>query len=390
MIRVINENDFEQVVELSQYAFQYKLTDEEKKKAFKRFSTQHILGDFEDGKLMAKTHTFHFQVVIQGKPFKMGGLASVSTWPEARRNKKVASLIEKSLEWMNREGFSLSYLHPFSIAFYRKFGWELICSKKNLTIKKVDLQFLAHSDGSMKRLEKEEAIPVLNTIYEKFMQENNSMLVRTNSWWKETTIKDDYTIAVHYNEENEADGYILYKIENRLFSCEEVVSLTEKAKKAIWNFVCQHDSMVDEVSWMTYEDDPLPYYLANPRVKTEIHPYFMGRIVNVEQFLREYPFVFKDNKRLILHVYDPICEWNNGTFFIEESGVKVFQKESGACVHKPRKGLQVDIGSLTSILLGYVYPTSLYKGGKVTGEYEEAVKLEQMIIRKPSILFDFF
>ncbi|MGG3926351.1 GNAT family N-acetyltransferase [Metabacillus fastidiosus] len=67
MIRVISENDFEQVVELSQYAFQYKLTDEEKKKAFKRFRTQYILGDFEDGKLMAKTHTFTFPSGHSGK-----------------------------------------------------------------------------------------------------------------------------------------------------------------------------------------------------------------------------------------------------------------------------------------------------------------------------------
>ncbi|TKH33755.1 GNAT family N-acetyltransferase, partial [Paenibacillus polymyxa] len=36
----------------------------------------------------------------------------------------VSRLLTHALEEMKTAGQSLSFLHPFSFAFYRKFGWE--------------------------------------------------------------------------------------------------------------------------------------------------------------------------------------------------------------------------------------------------------------------------
>ncbi|MFC0274959.1 enhanced intracellular survival protein Eis [Metabacillus herbersteinensis] len=391
MIRVVEKQEYDQVLELSQYAFQYSLSNDEKEQANSRLQNQYILGDFEEEKLTAKLQILSFQVIINETLFKMGGVASVATWPEERRNRKVAKLIDEGLNWMKENGYHLSYLHPFSIPFYRQFGYELICSQQFLTIQKEDLQFLKKDKGRIQREKMEQALPLLKKIYGEFSKSFNSMLVREDLWWENSVIKKDASIVFHYNPDEKEDGYMIYKVNDRKLTVYEIVTLNEEAKRGFWNFVCQHDSMVDEVKWITYEKDFFSFYLANPRVKTEIHPYFMARIIDVESFLSLYPFQPSDNEPLILHVYDPVASWNNGTYFIENNSVKSFKNtEKGTCVHPPKKGLQIEIGILTALLLGYKKPSFLYKAGMIKGDLNDIARLEKIISGNESVLFDFF
>lgn len=391
MIRVVEKKEYDQVLELSQYAFQYSLPNDEKEEAYSRLQNQYILGDFEEKKLTAKLQIYSFEVIINETLFKMGGVASVATWPEARRNRKVAKLIVEGLNWMKENGYHLSYLHPFSIPYYRQFGYELSCSQQFVTIQKEDLQFLKKDKGRIQREKMEQGLPLLKKVYSEFIKNFNSMLVREDFWWRNSVINKDASIVFHFNSDEEEDGYMIYKVKDRKLTVYEIVTLSEEAKKGFWNFVCQHDSMVDEVKWITYEKDPFSFYLANPRVKTEIHPYFMARIVDVESFLTLYPFQPSDKEPLILHVYDPIASWNQGTYFIENNTVKAFKNtEKGACVHPPKKGLQLDIGTLTTVLLGYKQPSFLYKAGMIKGDLKDIPRLEKMITSKESALFDFF
>jgi predicted acetyltransferase len=193
------------------------------------------------------------------------------------------------------------------------------------------------------------------------------------------------------NQENIEDGYMIYSIKEREFIVHEVVVLHESIKKEFWNFICQHDSMVTKVIWKTYEEDPLAFFLPNPRVQTEIHPYFMGRVVNVERFLEKYLFLNPSENPLILHLSDSICHWNNGTFFIDGTSIKGFQKEEGSCTNPPLRGLRMEIGTLTSVLLGYSDPSLLYQYGKIQGDVDQLTLLQKLISpSRASILFDFF
>lgn len=96
--------------------------------------------------------------MIKNKGFKMAGVASVAIWPEERRNRKVAKLIQASVDWMNNHDFDISYLHPFHVPFYRKYGWELICSNKIYIFNKEDLHFLHNQSREMVRKPINEAL----------------------------------------------------------------------------------------------------------------------------------------------------------------------------------------------------------------------------------------
>ncbi|KKI93766.1 hypothetical protein WQ54_01565 [Bacillus sp. SA1-12] len=391
MIREITTEDYEDIIALSEYAFQFKVADQELNEVKRKLDNQYILGAFDENKLHAKLHVYPLQVKIKNQVFKMGGVASVATWPEARRNRKVASLLNESLNWMNNEEYDISYLHPFYVPFYRKFGWELICSEKTYTISKEDLIFIHNSNGTFIRKTKEDALPSLMNIYEAFSETYNSLLIRDQSWWQDVVLKKGEHVIIHVNEHKQEDGYMLYTVKDRELVIHEVVVLSEMSKKDFWNFICQHDSMVSTVKWKTHEEDRLTLFIPNPRVKTEIHPYFMGRIVNVMRFLQKYPFYIQGENPLILHLSDPVCTWNNGTFFLQGDSIKSFQKDNGASTNAPKKGLIMNIGILTSVLLGHSDPKKLFEIGMIQGEEQQLNLLQELLPSSgTSLLFDFF
>jgi predicted acetyltransferase len=390
-IRLLAEEDYEEVFRLSEYAFQYQLTEQQKEIRKQWMNEQDILGDVEDGRLTAKAHLLPFTVFIYGKEFHMSGVAGVATWPEYRRKGKVAKLLKVALERMREKGECLSFLHPFQVNFYRKFGWELFASYKKLTIENKHLILLAPTKGRVERISREDVPQVLNPIYEAYMLQCNGGLKRTPFWWKHYVLTKEMHAVVYVDEQNEKTGYMLYEMKNRHMNVKEMIALTEEAKRGLWNFICQHDSMADKVTIITSVDDLLPYLLHEPRITQEIYPYIMARIVDLEKFLKAYPFV-KTEGTLLLHVHDEFAPWNSAIYQISESGVNVFrkEKENVSCMHPPKRGLQLDVNTATALLLGYERPFAFYRMGKLKGNEKEVEQLEKMLPQRTTFFIDFF
>ena len=175
-----------------------------------------------------------------------------------------------------------------------------------------------------------------------------------------------------------------------LFRSGEYVALDHEARVALWNFICQHDSMIERVELVLSAHEPFPYFLAEPQVKTEITPYFMGRIVNAEEALKTYPFVLTE-ANIFLHITDEFAPWNAGTYQINQDEVIVYPaKEGSSCVQPPKRGLRLDVNALTAMLFGYKRPLDLYNLEQIKGDYEEVVELEKKLPPLKPFFYDFF
>jgi predicted acetyltransferase len=391
-MRKLEKNEVIDAVRLSEYAFQYTVPKEELDDKIKRYSEHEIWGDFEEDELAAKLHLIDFETWISGKKIKMGGVASVATYPEHRRGGRVARLLRNGLFEMKQKGQIISFLHPFQISFYRKFGYEVLNNWKKLEFKAEDLKPLLAVSGKVRRVELDHVFEVLNPVYETFATRFNGMLVRTENWWKERVYSKGVRFATYTNEEGNITGYIYYKIENRTLEVEEMVCLDGEARKGLWNYLCQHDSMVDRATILTNERDQLAFLLANPKVKTTVEPYFMARIVDVENFLRKYPFTLKSGETLFLHITDDQAEWNNGSYLVDAEGVRVFKgdKSNAACAHPPKRGLRCNINTLTAVLTGYQKTAFLYESGLLVGPEKDVKLLEKVCSNKETNFMDFF
>ncbi|AHA06242.1 MULTISPECIES: GNAT family N-acetyltransferase [Bacillus] len=380
----LQEDKFREALRLSEYAFQYKVNEEQLQQQITRMKESHeIYGIMEGEDLAAKLHLIPFHIYIGKETFKMGGVAGVATYPEYRRSGYVKELLQHSLQTMKKDGYTVSMLHPFSVSFYRKYGWELCADLLVCHMTKSDLVMKKQVNGTVKRFNKENHPEEVEKLYETFAERVSGMLVREKNWWLQV-VYDDLALAIYYDENKTAAGYMLYKIENYKMTVEEFVPLHNEARNGLWNFICQHDSMIKELEMTVSENEPLLYTLQEPRVKTEVKPYFMGRIVDVEQFLKQYEFNWNDvQQEVILHITDSFAPWNNVVVRLANHELTIVEEAT-------EKGIKLDINALSTIMFGYKRPLELNELELISGSEEAMRSFENLVpVRKPFI-YDFF
>ncbi|EEL87394.1 Acetyltransferase, GNAT [Bacillus cereus AH1272] len=249
---------------------------------------------------------------------------------------------------------------------------------------KSDLIMKKQVNGTIKRFNKENHIEEVEKIYESFAERFSGMLVRSEKWWIQS-VYDDLTLAVYYDENKSAAGYMLYKIENNKMTVEEFVPLHNEARIGLWNFICQHDSMIKDLEMILSETETLLYTLQEPRVKAEVTPYFMGRIVDVEQFFKQYEWNWNNEEQeVILHITDSFAPWNNLSVRLANHEITIIKEET------KDRGIELDINALSTIMFGYKRPLELNELELISGSDEEIRAFENLVpVRKPFI-YDFF
>ncbi|KML32715.1 enhanced intracellular survival protein Eis [Rossellomorea marisflavi] len=373
MIRTLEDRDYSQSLQLSEYAFQYKLSEEEREQRREHMRDQKIFGIFHDDHLAAKLHLMPFQTWFGERMIPMGGVAGVATYPEYRRNGYVRELLLHTLEEMKGSGQIISMLHPFYIDFYRKFGWELFASYRQMTVGQKDLSPIPPTMGTIRRgrVTKE-----LKEIYDRYAQKHNGMLVRTDAWWKKK--EERWSIATYHASEME--GYILYTISEGTMTVDEFLPLTSGARRGLWNFICQHDSMVETVKVKLAEGEVLPLMLKNPRIKVEEYPYFMARVVDVEPFLATYLLDAGRFEAFTLKVVDQYAPWNSTTYHLSVNGV---ERRKG-----DQADVELDIREFTAFAFGFLSAVDLAAMGHIGAG--EVTMLESISTARPTCFQDFF
>lgn len=393
-IQKLGSGAYNDILELSQFAFQYELSKEEIEKKKKMMHDHEIYGYYDDQRLVAKVHVLPLQVWIQKAEYHMGGLSSVASWPEYRRKGIVKDLIKEALNGMKENGQTISMLYPFSFAFYRKYGWESFVSYKKYGIEVSQFPNFPQDSGSVKRVGKN--FSLLNDVYDLYAKQYNGMLKRTKIWWEDRVFKKNEQASVWLNQDGQAKGYLIYTVKEEKMNIREMIFIDEEARIGLWNFIKNHDSMIKSVELHAPEEDQLSFLFDNPRFKQETVPYFMARIVDVEAFLKQYPFEWPDGKTMFLHIEDDFLEWNNGIFHIkkDENIIDVtkfnLDKENSICVKPPARGLRVDIQTLTAMLLGYHRPQFLYNINRLKGSQDEVKVWESILPNRKTYFVDFF
>ncbi|MGM0844467.1 MAG: GNAT family N-acetyltransferase [Bacillota bacterium] len=379
-IKRLNKQHYEETLNLSMYAFQYKVPDEEKENKLKQLDDHEIYGIEDEDQIAAKLHLLSLSVLLGEKQYKMGGIAGVATYPEYRRQGLVKELLTFTLKRMREKGQTLSMLHPFSIAFYRKYGWELFAEYKKVRIPKAELIMIKQVPGTVKRFNKDCYPLQIEQTYRQYARQFSGMLVREKDWWKDRTINTLHA-AVYYDREGVEKGYILYEIKNQKMKVEEFIVLNGEARNGLWNFICQHDSMLTEAELILPPGDPLPFLLHNPKIQTELHPYFMARVVDVSGFFELHFENFKGE--LSVKITDCYAPWNNGIFLITSEKVTAQSSSSKA-------DLEMDVNALIPLFFGIYSPEELIEMELIKGNPQKVQLLKQNLQTKPGLFLDFF
>jgi predicted acetyltransferase len=388
-IQNITPHEFDEAMTLGEFAFQIRIPLEERQARIGMMQPHQQWGAYVDDTLAAKYTLLDLETWIHGVKFPMGGLAGVATWPDYRRQGLVSKLLVHSLETMRDSEMTVSFLAPFSIPFYRKFGWELYTDNKQYELTIHQLPQPSSQPGRVRRAANDGA--ALQPIYDAYAKRYSGTLVRTEAWWRDRIFFNKKgTVAIYENASNEARGYVFYEVLERKLTVHELVTLDEEARLGLWGYLRNHDSMADRVVLKAPADDDLAFLLPDPRVKQELVPYFMARVVDAAAFVAAYPFVAGAAATLDLRVHDTHAPWNDGEFTlaVDPAGRGTLAPAaSGAAVCG---ALSCSIGALSAMLMGYRRPAHLHAVGMLAGSADAVATLARLLPQRATYLPDFF
>ena len=392
----VETRHFQQFNELLRYVFQVTKKDlqmvgwEEREIALAKLPVLEkadVLGWFDGEKLISQLAVYPFQVNIYGRTFEMGGLTGVGTYPEYANLGLMNNLMRQALADMQQRKQSISYLFPYSIPFYRRKGWEIISDKMTFEIRDNQLPKVKKVTGYVERLNTEH--PDIRTVYRNFSSMQHAAMIRNELAWDEywRWDLDDLTAAVYYDRSHQPQGYLLYWISKDVLHVKEMVYIHQEARNGLWNFISAHFSMVSKVEGNTFTNDPLAFWLKDGDIKETIAPYYMARIVDIKQFISQYPFrEVSTGLRLTFLLDDPILEWNQGIFtlHVNEKGQGKLTEGEGS------PDFSLNIQTLTTMLLGYKRPSYLANIGRLASDEQTVEMLENLIERQIPYFSDYF
>ena len=284
---------------------------------------------------------------------------------------------------MREEGHILSYLGPFDIGFYRRYGYELISNSKRTTVLATDLFYYEDVCGTVIRKHGLDALEAVNQVYAAWCRKYNGMLARTEKWWRDSVNGEDF-VAVYYNEAGLPKGYVFYCFKGEVMKVGEYAYLDEASRRGLWNFISNHDSMIEKVEIMSVDHESMSFLFNNPAAKIEIIPHFMGRVVLVKDFLDKYiAGAVRAELNLVLTVHDDRAQWNTGVYQVSDTGVKFDASATP-------EGLEMDINTFTALFLGCQRPEFLYESGRISGDRDQLAMLKQVLTTKQCAFIDNF
>ncbi len=392
--RYLEPKDLDQYNALLRYTFQVteeELTatgwkdDEIKQSKFPVLERADVLGCFDGEDLISQFAVYPLKMNIYDTVYHVGFVTSVCTYPEYTGQGIMKKLMIQGLTQMHEEGKSFALLYPYSIPLYHHLGWEIVSNKISFNIKDRQIPTKVKAPGYVRRVSWDNT--EFHELHSHFASITHGCLFRNSLAWEEywRWDEDDTNVAVYYNVKDKPCGYMVYLIKNDIMHIKEMVYLNREAQKGLWEYIHAHDSMIDEVHGSTYFSEPIAFEMDDGDIKESIRPYAMGRIIDVEDFLADYPCDPDGGTLTIaLEIEDKLLPWNDRTFTVKF--------ENGECTQAqepPEHHLKMGIGTLSTLLLGYKTAERLYELERIEGREEAVERLDDVLFHKIPYISDY-
>lgn len=153
----------------------------------------------------------------------------------------------------------------------------------------------------------------------------------------------------------------------------EMIYLDQEAKEGLLWFLFVHQSQIKEVCWSTSLDERLHLDFPNPRIKMELSPWMMFRVVDLKGALLNRSYSEDIYLQFSISISDPDAEWNNKSFSIElkDGNIEVDEVSDGE--------LSCSIQTFSQIFTGYITPKEAFIRRRLRGNVSIVEKLERIL-----------
>lgn len=335
-----------------------------------------------------------YPVFFDGNTCLMGGIGGVATLPQYRRRGCIRGCFDLALREMYADGYVLSYLFPFSSAYYRQFGYESFLERLVVTVKLDTLRPLK-TDGSHILVKPgnpmTEEIRALDRIREK---KYNLMVQHDEEFYSWTrradpAVQKEYTY-VYLSADGTPKAYTTFRPDvtpnGRVHRCSRFVFHDREGFHGLMNLFksCAADHTAVQFtlpcdSSMLY----LPQELALGSVEISHQMQGSVRVVNVKAALEMARY--RGSGSAVLRILDPMLPENNRSFAVVfENGRAKSVTETAA-----EPDAVLEIATFSALLMGAAEfeDAAAHFGGL---EVRNGEALSQVFFPKKAFLVDFF
>jgi len=394
-----------------------------------------LRGVFEAGDLAAGLQYFPMDILFGEQLLPCVAIGMVATAPQYRRQGRAFEMLRAALIELRDSGSLFSPLYPFSFPFYRRLGWEHVADQVSYRVPLSDLPMDRGGTGRVRIVARclsgdreqveEGAIPDLQEVYRSYASRFNGMAERDELAWRRGVLRSRAgqplrLTIVWENAAGKPGAYAAYMLPMFLqdpkdIRVREIAATSPEAYRGILAYFRNHEVLYENLALQLPPSDPLLAHLPNPRIKRELNAHFMLRIVNLAPALEALATTAfagpggapRAGDRLVLHVGDTVCPWNDGTWRLEASGGtgKVTRVGATGAAGAGAAGagtaaaaaagsepwVRLSIGVLAQVVCGYLTADAAASSGRLEASGPEALALlGRLSGGRPAYLSEYF
>ncbi|MDR0442448.1 MAG: GNAT family N-acetyltransferase [Treponema sp.] len=354
-------------------------------------------GVFEGSKLLAGMYEIDYLMRFDGHNVKMSGIGGVGTLPEARKGGHVRRIFEKLLPEAYEKGVAFSCLTPFSHDFYRKFGYEISCARREISISMGELQEIKLPGEFIPVLPGDDAA-LLQEVHSAYIANLNHGICRDywpdNRSWKNFTREEPCATGTFLylwkDETGKARSYIKYKDvyqdgEHNM-SVIELAFIDKNGLFGAMGITGGLSAQFENFKWaMPAFIDPFDFTGDAWSIEQKIDPRDMSRVVNIKAALELMRRPAGEGE-YVIEVEDDNIKANNGKYLVEfgREGTRV--SFTGKNTH-----LHCDILTLSQLVTGYrSLENAMYSRQSGLEVYGNAETLKAVFTARPQHITEYF
>lgn len=313
------------------------------------------------GCLLYNKYRCHFD----GGEMLLGGVGGVATLPEYRRNGIIRTCMNFTLRDMYEQGYAFSFLYPFSMQYYRKFGYEAGNAIYRWTIPFAELP-KRNIEGSVTQIFPGESLEPLLEIYEKFYEGYNLSSIRekySEQMEKEDLMKQKRYVFLYRDRSGVPRGFFIYH-KNRtadgvIMDCmttfaarNDFLFLDANAFTEMLSFIkSAFGSYYDKIQFTTPASISLTSLVGeNNEAKCEKICDGMSRVINVHKVLEMCRC--KGTGQFYIEIIDDILTENHGIWKISFSEGRHNQVEKVDPDTKEKADILLPINEFSALICG--------------------------------------
>lgn len=363
----------------------------------KKDDSSEYYGLFKDSELLGGMKLYNFDMNLMSCEIKTGGIGGVAVDLLHKKEKVCKKLIEYSLRHFRDNNYPLVTLYPFRPDFYKKMGFGF--GSKINRFKVTPGSIPSGKREHIKYISADKKDRLLDC-YERYVK-NHSGMIHRNPMYFERCFSQFENVIVGYENGGRIDGYIIFTFkdasENNFIlndiEVKEIIYNTSDSLNELLAFLHFQNDQINRVIINTQEND-FHFIFDDPRddssnlIPSVYHQIstsgigFMYRIVDVPCFFNSMKGRKFGNESLSIRfkINDTFLSENNGPFVVDFVEGDLLLKNNP----NPDLDIEIDISDLSSLAVGAIPPSTLYRYGKINLSNPEYLARLDNLFNAPS------